>query len=94
MDINSYSYSNTNGSIKILNKVENDDVYITLEKITNYFGETYYYISAMSYDGELDINVSTDYLDRAERIFNKVKEYETTPPDNNNKLLDVLEKMV
>lgn len=93
MDINNYSYSNTNNSVEVLKKIENDDVYMTLERITNYFGETYYYVSAMSYDGDLDISVSTDYLDRAEKIFNKVSEYENTPPDNNDILLNELEKI-
>lgn len=93
MDINNYSYSNTNNSVEVLKEIENDDVYMTLERITNYFGETYYYVSAMSYDGALDVGVSTDYPDRAKRIFDEVKKYETTPPDDNNKLLDELEKI-
>ena len=82
-----------NNNVKVLKKIENDDVYMTLKQIKNYFGETYYYVSAMSYDGQLDISVSTDYLDRAEKIFNKVSEYENTPPDDNDDLLNELEKI-
>lgn len=93
MDINNYSYCNTDPKITTLETTENDDVIITLEKVINWFGEIHYTITGYSYDGQLDILIISEDIVKAYGIYNKLREYIDTPPSDNTALYYELESM-